>query len=118
MITGLLPDCTNPVGIEHLVLVFDVPLLGFARWAKKRLELLGFKVVEPPYKDDDLIAKWAKENFGNFIIITTDKNFPCKHKIVLPTFFKTNAGVGKPKYEKLYTRLCVAVHRFLSAEHA
>jgi len=93
-------------------LVFDVSLIGFARWARKRLECLGYWVILPPYKDDEQIVLWAKRTFGDdFLIITTDKGFPCERKIVLPMSFRTNRGLGKPKYERLYTLLCVSLNR-------
>ena len=92
-------------------LIFDVSLTGFARWARKRLECLGYHVIIPPYKEDDHIIAWAEDNFGDdFLVITTDKSFPCERKIVLPMSFPTNRGIGKPKYERLYTVLCRELH--------
>lgn len=85
-------------------MIFDIPNIGFARWAKKRLELLGYRVIETPYKYDIAIALYA-ERLGA-IVVTSDKRFPYRKKIVLPQKFVTNSGViGKPKYEKLYTIL-------------
>jgi len=100
---------------EPPTLVFDESLRGFCRWAKHRLELLGFMVVEAPYKEDEHIVAWIRSMLKNpAVVVTTDRSFPYNPKIVLPTFFPTNKGVGKPKYEKLYTRLVAELHKLFS----
>jgi len=90
-----------------VVLIFDVGLAGFFRWAEKRLRAIGIRACLAPYTIDWQIVEWAEREFGpgNFLIVTTDASFPCKDKVVLPTYFKTQKGYGKPKYEKLYTLL-------------
>jgi len=84
-----------------MILVFDHSIIGFARWCRRRLELLGYKVVIPPtgvMKHDMLLEEYAERVNG--IIVTTDKSIKYKHKVLLdmPTD-------KKPKYEKWYTEL-------------
>ena len=110
--TGSHPEAVTPFRQhERPVLLFDMPCIGFARWAKRRLEALGYGIVIPPYTLDEHIVVWARRTFRNrpVIVVTTDADFPFEPKIVLPTYFKTNRGYGKPKYERLYTLLCRAL---------
>ncbi|RLI10838.1 hypothetical protein DRO33_05175, partial [Candidatus Bathyarchaeota archaeon] len=99
--------CTSPPPGGKPVLVFDVSLSGFFRWARARLEAMGLVAVLSPYTIDWQIVEWAEREFGpgGFLVITTDASFPCKDKLVLPVRFRTQRGLGKPKYEKLWTLL-------------
>jgi len=90
-------------------IAFDNFLQGFAKWAKHRLTLLGFEVVEVPriyLSYDHLLAEWCRRNRID-VLVTFDKRDFSKYgnAVVLPNWFPTPRGCGKPKYEKLYTLL-------------
>jgi len=82
-----------------MIVVADVSLWGFIRWAERRLRLLGIKVVYPPARASDYSIAELARRLGA-VVVTTDKRFPYEDKVVLE--FPTNK---KPKYEKLYTQL-------------
>jgi len=89
---------------DGVIVVADVSLWGFFRWAESRLRLLGIKVVYPPARASDYaIAELARRL--NAVVVTSDKRFPYEPKAVL------EFPVGKkPKYEKLYTQLMKKLH--------
>ena len=80
---------------EAPTLLFDVSLVGFYRWVRRRLELLGIRVILTRYKNDKDIALEAEKL--NAIVVTTDKTFQYPYKIVLP--------MRRPKYETWLTYL-------------
>ncbi|PVU73324.1 hypothetical protein DDW10_02350 [Sulfolobales archaeon SCGC AB-777_J03] len=81
-------------GHEGVPLVFDVRVLGFYKWSRGRLRLLGYDPIPSPYKYDDQIITFAK--MVNGIIVTTDKGFSKWEKSVI---------LKQDKYEKMYTQL-------------
>lgn len=75
----------------------DIPCIGFLRWARRRLELLGIEILIPPEsvaRDDLTLSEWAKSLGG--LVVTTDRGFP-EPKILLP--------MDRPKYERWLTIL-------------
>ncbi len=83
--------------VKSIRLVFDLNLLGFKNWCRKRLELMGIEVLEPPRGvlcHDNLLSLYAKTH--DAIVVTRDKLFPYKHKIIIESC----------KYEKMWTELC------------
>ncbi|MCQ4367202.1 MAG: hypothetical protein NO114_06045 [Sulfolobales archaeon] len=81
-------------GHEGVPLIFDVCVLGFYKWSRGRLRLLGYDPIPSPYKYDDQIITFAKMIDG--IIVTTDKGFSKYEKSVI---------LKQDKYEKMYTQL-------------
>jgi uncharacterized protein with PIN domain len=69
-------------------------VLGFYKWSRGRLRLLGYDPIPTPYKYDDQIILFAKMIDG--IIVTTDKGFSKYEKSVI---------LKQDKYEKMYTQL-------------
>jgi len=90
-------------------LAFDNFLQGFARWAKHRLTLLGFEVVEVPriyLSHDHLLAEWCRRSRVDVLVTFDKRDFSrCENAVILPNWFPGQRRLGKPKYEKLYTRL-------------
>ena len=103
--------------MTEICLVFDKVLHGFAKWCRRRLELLGFKVLIVPegvsYCDEHVV-KWGLMNCeGEVWIVTSDKNFILDTGydkiILLPHAFTLFTQKGRPKkyvYEELWTILC------------
>jgi len=87
-----------------MLIIFDVSLRGFAKRYAKYLKLLGYQIMITPdsLKHDHILAEYAKKK--NALVITTDKYFPYKKKIVLPL-----SPIKKPKYEVWYTLLLKAL---------
>jgi len=81
-------------GHEGVPLVFDACVLGFYKWSRGRLRILGYDPIPSPYKYDDQIITFAKMIDG--IIVTTDKGFSKYEKSVI---------LKQDKYEKMYTQL-------------
>ena len=81
-------------GHEGVPLIFDVCVLGFYKWSRRRLRLLGYNPIPTPYKYDDQIILFAKRMDG--IIVTADKDFSKYEKSVI---------LKLDKYEKMYTQL-------------
>ena len=81
-------------GHEGAPLIFDVCVLGFYKWSRRRLRLLGYDPIPTPYKYDDQIILFAKMIDG--IIVTRDKDFIKYEKSVI---------LKQDKYEKMYTQL-------------
>jgi hypothetical protein len=79
---------------EGVPLIFDVCVLGFYKWSRGRLRLLGYDPIPTPYKYDDQIVTFAKTIGG--IIVTTDKGFSKFEKSII---------LKQDKYEKMYTQL-------------
>jgi len=69
-------------------------VLGFYKWSRGRLRLLGYNPIPSPYKYDDQIIFFAK--MINGIIVTADKDFIKYEKSVI---------LKLDKYEKMYTQL-------------
>jgi len=69
-------------------------VLGFYKWSRRRLRLLGYNPIPTPYKYDDQIILFAKRMDG--IIVTADKDFSKYEKSVI---------LKQDKYEKMYTQL-------------
>jgi len=90
--TGL--DILSQEGHEGVPLVFDVCVLGFYKWSRGRLRLLGYNPIPSPYKYDDQIITFAKMIDG--IIVTADKGFSKYEKSII---------LKPDKYEKMYTQL-------------
>ena len=86
-----------------LRLLFDVGLDGFARWARRRLELLGLEVHVVPrhYKYDSFVALLA-DRLGAYIV-TVDGDFSWHPKAIV-------LRPRRPKYEVMYTLLCRHLH--------
>ena len=90
---------------------FDNFLQGFARWASRRLSVLGIEVVEIPRAfthDDELLIKWCKANNVDFAVTFDKRDFSkLDNAIILPNRFpvQRRRKTGKPKYEKLYVIL-------------
>ena len=81
-------------GHEGIPLVFDICVLGFYKWCRGRLRLLGYDPIPSPYKYDDQIITFAR--MINAVIVTADKGFSKYEKSVI---------LKQDKYEKMYTRL-------------
>jgi hypothetical protein len=81
-------------GHEGIPLIFDVCVLGFYKWSRRRLRLLGYNPIPSPYKYDDQIITFARMIDG--IIVTRDKDFIKYEKSVI---------LKLDKYEKMYTQL-------------
>jgi len=81
-------------GHEGVPLIFDVCVLGFYKWSRRRLKLLGYDPIPTPYKYDDQIILFAR--MINGIIVTRDKDFSKYEKSVI---------LKLDKYEKMYTQL-------------
>jgi len=79
---------------EGIPLVFDVCVLGFYKWSRGRLRLLGYDPIPTPYKYDDQIITFAR--LINGIIVTADKDFSKYEKSII---------LKQDKYEKMYTQL-------------
>jgi hypothetical protein len=77
-------DILSQEGHEGIPLVFDICVLGFYKWSRGRLRLLGYDPIPSPYKYDDQIITFARMIDG--IIVTTDKDFSKWEKSVI---FKT-----------------------------
>ena len=92
VLTGLANS--NREGHEGIPLVFDICVLGFYKWSRDRLRLLGYNPIPTPYKYDDQIITFAK--MINGIIVTRDKDFTKYEKSVI---------LKQDKYEKMYTQL-------------
>jgi len=87
-------DILSQEGHEGIPLIFDICVLGFYKWSRGRLRLLGYDPIPSPYKYDDQIITFAK--MINGIIVTTDKDFSKYEKSVI---------LKQDKYEKMYTQL-------------
>ena len=84
---------------DGVIVVADVSLWGFMRWAEGRLRFLGIKVVYPPARATVYAIAELARRLGA-VVVTSNKRFPYEPKAVL------EFPVGKkPKYEKLYTQL-------------
>jgi len=81
-------------GHEGVPLIFDVCVLGFYKWSRRRLKLLGYDPIPSPYKYDDQIILFAR--MINGIIVTRDKDFTKYEKSII---------LKLDKYEKMYTQL-------------
>ena len=81
-------------GHEGVPLIFDMCVLGFYKWSRRRLRLLGYNPIPSPYKYDDQIITFAKMIDG--IIVTRDKDFTKYEKSIILKLYK---------YEKMYTQL-------------
>jgi uncharacterized protein with PIN domain len=81
-------------GHEGVPLIFDMCVLGFYKWSRGRLRLLGYDPIPSPYKYDDQIILFARMIDG--IIVTRDKDFTKYEKSVI---------LKLDKYEKMYTQL-------------
>ena len=92
VLTGLVGSSQE--GHEGVPLIFDVCVLGFYKWSRGRLRLLGYNPIPSPYKYDDQIIFFAKMIDG--IIVTRDKDFIKYEKSVI---------LKLDKYEKMYTQL-------------
>jgi len=79
---------------EGTPLIFDLCVLGFYKWSKDRLRLLGYNPIPSPYRYDDQIITFAKTIGG--IIVTTDKGFSKYEKSII---------LKPDKYEKMYAQL-------------
>jgi len=83
-------------------LVFDINVAGLARWARRRLELLGVKVEVTPYRADFQIEKYVRllAREERVFLVTTDEDFLMLEReglaIVLPQPLK---------YEKALTAI-------------
>ena len=79
-------------------LVSDICTCGFLRWARRRLRLLGYRVVFPRayWRHDLLLSRYARRIGG--IVVTRDKWFP-----------KPRILVNSVKYEEAWTELCRAL---------
>ena len=92
-------------GHEGVPLIFDVCVLGFYKWSRRRLRLLGYDPIPSPYKYDDQIITFAKMIDG--IIVTRDKDFTKYEKSVI---------LKLDKYEKMYTQLIKQLEK-MKANH-
>ncbi len=66
-------------------IVPDSCVEGFIRRFEKRLSYIGVEIIWPPrgyYYDDHLLYKFAEKN--NAIVVTADKEFPQRGKILIP----------------------------------
>jgi len=87
-------DILSQEGHEGIPLIFDICVLGFYKWSRGRLRLLGYDPIPSPYKYDDQIITFAK--MINGIVVTADKDFSKYEKSVI---------LKPDKYEKMYTQL-------------
>jgi uncharacterized protein with PIN domain len=87
-------DILSQEGHEGIPLIFDMCVLGFYKWSRGRLRLLGYNPIPSPYKYDDQIITFAKTING--IVVTADKDFSKYEKSVI---------LKPDKYEKMYTQL-------------
>ena len=86
-----------------MIIIFDLPLVGFYKWSRRRLELLGFTPVITPFRHDFQIMRFAELVDG--VIVTTDKDFLCFSRAVV---------LKHDKYEKMYTGMLRGIHNLLS----
>jgi len=86
--------CSGREDHEGVPLIFDVCVLGFYKWSRRRLKLLGYNPIPTPYRYDDQIILFAKMIDG--IIVTRDKDFIKYEKSII---------LKLDKYEKMYTQL-------------
>ena len=84
--------------MNRIVLVSDICTCGFLRWARRRLRLLGYRVVFPRayWRHDLLLSRYARRIGG--IVVTRDKWFP-----------QPRILVNSVKYEEAWTELCRAL---------
>ena len=92
-------------GHEGVPLIFDMCVLGFYKWSRGRLRLLGYDPIPSPYKYDDQIITFARMIDG--IIVTRDKGFTKYEKSVI---------LKLDKYEKMYTQLIKQLEK-MKANH-
>ena len=95
------------------ILVFDYSVRGFCEWARRRLELLGFRVVcrAGIQFHDPLLVDYS-ERVGA-VLVTTDKGLAARYgrSILLPMPPRTRRGEPKRRfYEEWWTLLARGLH--------
>ena len=89
-------------------LVFEKCLTGLARWARRRLELLGVRVEVCRYTADFQIERYIRDLAKReaVLLVTPDNDFWHLEREGLAVI------LNQPiKYEKALTRILKAVHR-------
>ena len=90
-------------GRRGTVVIFDLSLVGFYKWSRRRLELLGFTPVITPFRHDFQIMRFAE--LLNGVVVTTDRDFLSFSRAVV---------LKHDKYEKMYTAMLRGIHNLLS----
>lgn len=78
-----------------LTLVVDACTLGLIKRFKKRLMLLGIKIIVPPHFNDDLLKEFTE--YYNAFLITYDHDFESYSRAIILTQHK--------RYEEQITEL-------------